>query len=1220
MVIIGNLKSQGTFINKDFEENSGYPLFNPILNPLGIEWSKSILASGGTGIITTGYTSVSGQGQNILLTKYDPDGNLIFNVNYNSSSSFNDYGSGVYEAANGDILVCGTTDNGGSSDYDIVVLRYSSSGTLLNTSIQDGPAGKNDFAVSIIEDGIGNIIVAANTEAMNGFYDYFALMFNGTLSLINTGSYDYTSLNDIALGMEFSSSGDVCLIGASASGTNACDYAMATFDGSSLAFLSDTRNNIPGTALDQAHAYAKDASGNMYITGKAWNGSNFDIKTIKIASNLSISWTATLNPNGMDDCAFALCIDPVTNDVVVGGYATRTNNLKELVFVRYNSSNGSVIHTYKKVSENPTGDAFIKKIVSNNAGEFYFIAGEKGISGFNQTLVGKIKTTDVISWFSAVKSGGLDILPSDIEVTGSSVYVISVKDSTLNRYITTKFSELELDTSKASYGTGLYKKNELIVRFLPSALDSSRIDDASEFGNLSYYMKPTAYSTVTNALETICRDCEIKAVKIFPGHLTSYTSTSSRLGEEIAAPDFWTALLLVFPPNSNVRGAEGIFNSLNSIAAYAHPNWLAHLFSVPDDSLYNQQHSLQTNTIYPGCDINVEEAWDIVKDGGKPFVRCGVFDTGLDWENVDFGYNGSNPATSKITGGWDHRYPSFAYTPLKGFPRGDANGGIHATAVTGIIGAQRNNNRGIAGIAGGNDSIGSKGISIYGNTIFDPSGGSIFSFTATPLNYITQAMYNAAKTPTQNTWGNPHINSKCFKLNLENLSFGIYLPPFDTGVYANWVETTHLFHEVMYELNRLKVTCVAARGQNNGSNINYPACTDDDWVITVTGTGTDGNFAHNSTITPGPVNAEFTSNWGGPVDIGAPSSGSLITTLSTTNTGAYGSVYNSFGGTSAAAPHVTGVVGLMMSYMNYPDTVDHYTNMAPEDCEAILQMSATDTDSSGYDILTGYGRLNAGKALRLLEKPYYELRHFGTNPQFSHSISKTLVSSNDTIYTTERFERRLLPHGTWYQKGKYIVNTFLISSTVIHNFSMQDTIIAYWPRHSSSFTFPSVVNGKLTPRIKTKIMTMSNGYAGLWGYVYQVKDSTGAPIGWWPVDTSYVSNPMYGNWAEYTILTRNYSNTFPVNINETIENLKALSIFPNPSKDVQNLLVETKKVCDLNIELYDLMGRKIRTIYQGKSEVSVTKISHSVVDLPNSVYIYHIQIDGNKVCRKLIKQ
>ncbi|MDI1355108.1 MAG: S8 family peptidase [bacterium] len=751
---------------------------------------------------------------------------------------------------------------------------------------------------------------------------------------------------------------------------------------------------------------------------------------------------------------------------------------------------------------------------------------------------------------------------------------------------------------------------------MPTVLDSATIDNQNgssitTFGDLQDFMTPAAYATVTNALEGVCRDCHIKAVKIFPGHLTTFTSTTSRLGETIAVPDFWTALLLVFPNNASIPQVCGIFNNLPSVAAYAHPNLMAELYSVPNDSLFQQQRSICNNTLYPNAHVNAEEAWDVQPNGGKSYIRGGIFDVGVDWEHHEFNYNGSNPNTSKIIDG----YSWSAQAKTKTLPHGGCYDNLHATAIAGIIGAQRNNGRGVAGIAGGNDSTGSKGVSLYDLTLWDPGGGA-WLLNLAPMNYLSNAIFFSTQNPSST---NSQHQNYTFGLNFQNHSWGLRTPPADTGFYAFHNQSINIITEVMHKINRVGTTAIAARGNNTGTTTSFPANVDDDWVINVTGTGIDGQFGHIAPW-PGQNNSESTSAWGGDVDIAAPNSGSLITTLSTPGAtlNGQGSMYNTFGGTSASAPHVSGAVALMMSHIN--DSTAAYKNMAPEDCEAIIQLSATDTDTSGWDQLTGHGRLNIGKAMKLIQKPWHTLYHFGqsTQSQSTNMVTKTLYSASNTVTLTEAVQRPIT--GQWLQKGKYVVKTYEITTTVNHNIFNLDTIIAFWPRSSSSVTWPLFNNGKLTPREKTKITALNMSSATLKGYLYEVKDSTGTnSLGWWPVDTSYVPvNNLIGWWAEYSVLTKNFGN--PVGLEEKGHDSKGISIYPNPTSGSQTLIVETDKICDLTIDLYDLMGRKIKTVYSGKTNERATAVSHNVQDLPNSLYIYTITIDGATSSSKFIKQ
>ena len=1216
VAITTKLNSQtSTFLNRVYQDGSGSPSFNPILNPIGLQWSKSITCANGD-LMTVGHTYAIATGEDIYVIRRDSEGNVVFEQNYDvANASYNDYGTDIYETTNNDFIVCGMTDNGTTTNYDVAVLRINSAGTLLNSNTKDGPSNKNDFAVSIIEGGSGYIFVGANTE--NSFFDYWLIKWDSGLNFNSENFYDYTGLSDVAIGMEVDAVGsEVRLIGASASGTNSCDYAIARFDGTTMSYLSDGRSSLPGVALDKALAYCRDAGNNTYITGQAWNGTNFDIKTVKILANMTVAWTVTMNVHSYDDAGTTIALDPTNGHVIVGGYATRSGNIKDMICVRHNASTGATLAVNYQQSENNSGDAFIKKVCAKTNGDIYFVGGEKGNSGYKQVSVGKIDVAGNLCWQRKIMDSNLDILPSDIQSSGNTVDLISVVDSTINSYLTTEYSELAMDTAAVYNNSGVpyWKKNEVIVKFLPSALDSAAIDNTigtaiTQFGSLSYFMKPAAYSALTFALTDACPRCDLKAVKIFPELPTTFTSTSSRLEETVPISDFWATLLVVIPSNLDM---QQFCNALSGIAAYAHPNYIGQTSPNPTVSSFPTstvtgfdpyylplgysiwgQLSLNDSANH-NVDINAVEAWQIYPEGGIPSIKCGVFDQGLDWSHEDFGYNGVNPASSKVKGCRDFRGGGL---DLKTVPFGGDSTG-HGTSCAGIIGAIRNNTLGIKGIAGGNDTLNNNpGISLYGLKI----GGNAKPYAYGLANLQADYLAHAIVTSAMNNL--PGI-AYDYGLDLSNNSWIFPVPQLGPPLgppNLNSDTNIVLIGEAIHHINRLNVTFVGATG-NDGLPLTLPTNFDDDWVLAVSGTGDDGNFTELN-------NSQFYSNCGKGVDIAAPSSPYRIVTTGMPNS------YQAGSGTSAACPHVTGVAGLLMSYNNNP--LNPYQNLAPEDVEQLIQRSASPMPNGTPlpNDSVGYGRLNAGKALSLIEKPCHKLWHFGTK-YTSKTINKLQAGGPDTIVFTERFHDLNSP-ANYLPKGKYIVQAYEINAFVNHSLSSSDTIKAYWPRPSMSEVWDRVRNKKLRPHEKDTILSCSNSQAHLRGYIYKVSDTLGNVKGWWPFDTSLVV-PATASLFEYSILTSSCS--LHTGIKKENIDIASVNLFPNPSQNSQTLEIQTDKVSNLTVDLYDMMGRYVKRVYSGKTNGGKTTINNDVSNLAHSLYIYIIKIDTEVVIRKFIKE
>lgn len=126
------------------------------------------------------------------------------------------------------------------------------------------------------------------------------------------------------------------------------------------------------------------------------------------------------------------------------------------------------------------------------------------------------------------------------------------------------------------------------------------------------------------------------------------------------------------------------------------------------------------------------------------------------------------------------------------------------------------------------------------------------------------------------------------------------------------------------------VLVVAASG-NEGNRLNYPSAFAN--VLSVGAVDLEDDY-------------ETYSNYGQQLDVVAPGEGIYTTKL--------GGGYTSNVGTSMAAPQVAGLAALI--YQKYPI-------LTPAEVRDLIKFTADDVGRPGWDILTGYGRINVAKAL-----------------------------------------------------------------------------------------------------------------------------------------------------------------------------------------------------------------------------------------------------------------
>lgn len=122
--------------------------------------------------------------------------------------------------------------------------------------------------------------------------------------------------------------------------------------------------------------------------------------------------------------------------------------------------------------------------------------------------------------------------------------------------------------------------------------------------------------------------------------------------------------------------------------------------------------------------------------------------------------------------------------------------------------------------------------------------------------------------------------------------------------------------------------------------------------------------SHNNVVAVGATdnndNRWAGSSYGSELDVMAPTD--VYTTDLTGDAGySSGDYVNDFGGTSASAPHVAGLAGLILSVDN---------TLSEELVRNIIMHTADDINTPGFDNQTGWGRINAYNAVRSADRQF----------------------------------------------------------------------------------------------------------------------------------------------------------------------------------------------------------------------------------------------------------
>jgi subtilisin family serine protease len=371
--------------------------------------------------------------------------------------------------------------------------------------------------------------------------------------------------------------------------------------------------------------------------------------------------------------------------------------------------------------------------------------------------------------------------------------------------------------------------------------------------------------------------------------------------------------------------------------------------TLPNDPKFGQQWALYN----PGpagpyhgalrADVHAREAWRITT--GSNDLKLAIADTGLDPHHPEF--------EAMMPGGYPRVADGLNVTVEPGDAWADSN--AHGTQVTGVIAMRTNDGAhwdtlGMAGVCGGNgsDNLGCRIVPIK---IAPGSSGEATSFD------IARAIVHAT-----------NVGARAM-----NLSFA--------GDAPSRAERSALY----YAITRGCVVVAASgnRGTSAPRQAQYPAAYAADGLCIMVG-GSDWNDRR--------VNF---SSYGPGLDLVAPGVGIWTTYL--TYPSARGVSYNGYvanSGTSFAAPHVAGAVGLLASVR--PELTD-------TDFQRILRESADDIEAAGWDEPTAHGRLNAARALEAVG-PAYGVWHDEVAGVVGRTLqTDTLVVGESGPGTMDRF-------------------------------------------------------------------------------------------------------------------------------------------------------------------------------------------------------------------------
>jgi len=284
-------------------------------------------------LYTVGVTRSQGLGfRALVLVKYSSAGSVEWQRIL--SGSVSEYGYGVKVDSSNNVYAFGTTNSGGA-DNDFLLAKYNDSGTLQWQRTLGGSGNQIGRAVAL--DSSDNIYVMGDTDTGGaGSLDFLLAKYNssGTIQwqrvLGGSGTEEGFSI-------AIDSSDNIYVLGYTDSvGAGSRDFLFAKY---TTAGAIQWQRILGGSDLEIGRGITTDLDGNLYVTGQTRSagagGDEFIVAKYNSAG--SIQWQRVLGGTG-GDSAYGVSTDSDGNVYVAGFTDSTGEGSQDFLLAKYNLS------------------------------------------------------------------------------------------------------------------------------------------------------------------------------------------------------------------------------------------------------------------------------------------------------------------------------------------------------------------------------------------------------------------------------------------------------------------------------------------------------------------------------------------------------------------------------------------------------------------------------------------------------------------------------------------------------------------------------------------------------------------------------------------------------------------------------------------------------------------------------------------------------------------
>jgi len=301
----------------------------------GYDAARGVAVASSGSVYVAGYTDSFGAGgRDVVLLRYSSIGVLQWQRTWGGTS--NDYGFGIaVDSSGSSVYVAGTTFSFGAGDRDVVLLKYSSTG-LLQWEKTWGGASIDEGHDVAVDSSSGSIYVVGYTDGSGaGGFDVVLLKFDSTGVLQWQRTWGDTN-GDYGLGVAVDSSGSIYVAGYTNSfGAGSFDFVLLKFDSTGILQWETTWGD---TGNDHGYGIAVDPSeSSVYVTGttSSFGAGRYDVVLLKFDSTGDLQWQRTWGDTN-DDHAWDVAV--ASGSVYVSGSTLSFTLGYDAVLLKFDST------------------------------------------------------------------------------------------------------------------------------------------------------------------------------------------------------------------------------------------------------------------------------------------------------------------------------------------------------------------------------------------------------------------------------------------------------------------------------------------------------------------------------------------------------------------------------------------------------------------------------------------------------------------------------------------------------------------------------------------------------------------------------------------------------------------------------------------------------------------------------------------------------------------